>query len=249
MARGIAMRRNGMATEQRETTGSEKVIAFVLYPGLTPLDLIGPLQVLGALPAPFKSVVIGLDGEAVPTDVPIFLAPAATYADVPHPHALVIPGGSAGTIAALAGGATLDYIREAATGAVVVASVCTGALLLAGAGLLAGRRATTHWAAADLLERLGVTYVPERWVEDGKVVTAAGVSAGIDMALYLAAKLSGETTAKMIQAAIEYDPSPPFGGIDRSVLAPLRGLYQGGAWWQEALATIEARRGEAVADH
>jgi transcriptional regulator GlxA family with amidase domain len=92
----------------------------------------------------------------------------------------------------------------------VVGSVCTGALILAAAGLLAGRQATTHWASHRLLERLGARYLPERWVEDGKFITSAGVSAGIDMALALTARLTDEPTARMVQLAIEYDPHPPF---------------------------------------
>jgi transcriptional regulator GlxA family with amidase domain len=107
-----------------------------------------------------------------------------------------------------------------------VTSVCTGALILGAAGLLEGRKATTHWAYYKLLERLGATYLPKRWVEDGKFITSAGVSAGIDMALFLAARLTNESAARLVQLGIEYDPHPPFGGIDwsgvdRDVLAPM----------------------------
>jgi DJ-1/PfpI family protein len=96
----------------------------------------------------------------------------------------------------------------------MVTSVCTGSLLLAGAGLLQGRPATTHWAYHRFLDRLGATYVPQRWVEDGRYLTGAGVSAGIDTALRLAAILTNDNVAGMIQLAIEYDPQPPHGGID-----------------------------------
>jgi transcriptional regulator GlxA family with amidase domain len=106
------------------------------------------------------------------------------------------------------------YLRQVAGTASVVASVCTGAMILAAAGLLEGRNATTHWSHHRLLERLGATYRPERWVEDGKVITSAGVSAGIDMALALVARLTDEPTARMVQLWIEYDPQPPFGGIN-----------------------------------
>jgi transcriptional regulator GlxA family with amidase domain len=121
-----------------------------------------------------------------------------------------------------------DYLRQVAETAPVVGSVCTGALVLAAAGLLEGRQATTHWAYYRLLERLGATYLPQRWVEDGKFITSAGVSAGIDMALALVARLTDQATAQMVQLAIEYDPYPPFGGIgwsrvDRDVYEPMLG--------------------------
>jgi hypothetical protein len=106
------------------------------------------------------------------------------------------------------------YLRQAAQTADVVSSVCTGALVLAATGLLEGRRATTHWAYAAELEKLGARYVRERWVSDGKFMTGAGVSAGIDMALALAARLTDRATAERIQLGIEYDPHPPFGGIE-----------------------------------
>jgi hypothetical protein len=107
-----------------------------------------------------------------------------------------------------------------------VTSVCTGALLLAAAGLLEDRKATTHWAYYRLLESLGATYVTDRWVEDGNVITSAGVSAGIDMALHLVSRLAGDETSKLVQLGIEYDPHPPFGGIawdsvDRDILLPV----------------------------
>jgi transcriptional regulator GlxA family with amidase domain len=105
-----------------------------------------------------------------------------------------------------------DYLRRAAGTSELVGSVCTGAMILAAAGLLEGRNATTHWSHHRLLERLGATYLPERWVEDGKVITSAGVSAGIDLALALVARLTDEPTARMVQLWIEYDPHPPSAG-------------------------------------
>jgi transcriptional regulator GlxA family with amidase domain len=189
----------------------ERVIAFVLYPGLTLLDLVGPLQVLGGLPAPYRTTVVAATRESMPSDTPLAVVADATFADVPQPYALVVPGGEAGTIRALADPGVQGYIRAAAETAAVVGSVCTGALVLGAAGLLQGWRATTHWAFAGWLNRLGATYVRERWVEDGKIITAAGVSAGIDMALQLAARLAGEEHAHRIQTILEYDPSPPLG--------------------------------------
>jgi transcriptional regulator GlxA family with amidase domain len=121
------------------------------------------------------------------------------------------------TVRAAGNHAILQYVRTTADTAQVCATVCTGALILAAAGLLEGRPATTHWAYWRLLEKLGARYVPEqRWVEDGKFITSAGVSAGIDMALYLTERLTDEGTARMVQLGIEYDPKPPHGGIQWS---------------------------------
>jgi transcriptional regulator GlxA family with amidase domain len=204
-------------------------IAFLLYPGLTPLDMIGPLQVLGGLHtvAPeWKTVVVGERLQPVDSDVGVRLSPQATFEDVPAPDVLLVPGGGAPTIRAMGDEGIRGYILGAAEGAHVVGSVCTGALLLAAAGLLEGRRATTHWGYHMLLERLGATYVPERWVEDGGFMTSAGVSAGIDMALELAARLTDEGRARLVQLGIEYDPHPPQGPIewervDRNLLQPV----------------------------
>ena len=118
-----------------------------------------------------------------------------------------------------------DYLLSLSERASVVGSVCTGALILAAAGLLEGRKATTHWAYHALLERLGATYVPQRWVEDGNLITSAGVSAGIDMALHLVSRFTDEGTSRFVQLGIEYDPQPPFGGItwdmvDRDMFLP-----------------------------
>jgi transcriptional regulator GlxA family with amidase domain len=131
-------------------------------------------------------------------------------ADVPRPDVFVVPGGLEGTFAAAQDARITDWVREAHEHAAWSCSVCTGSLILGAAGLLKGRRATTHWAAASILEQHGATYIPERVVEDGRVITAAGVSAGIDMALALAARLADEDAARAIQLGIEYDPQPPF---------------------------------------
>jgi transcriptional regulator GlxA family with amidase domain len=125
------------------------------------------------------------------------------------PEILLVPGGP-GEVAARAGGPALDWLRAAHETSTWTASVCTGSLILAAAGLLEGRRATGHWLAMEKLRELGVDAVPERVVFDGKLVTGAGVSAGIDMALSLAARVAGEPVAQAIQLGIEYDPQPPF---------------------------------------
>ena len=195
--------------------GSEKVIALVLFPDITLLDLVGPLQVLKSLPAPYRVVVVGERKEPMTTDVGLALTPERTFAEVPRPFAVIVPGGP-GSVAAMGNEAVQGYLRSAAPRAEVVGSVCTGGLVLAATGLLEGRRATTHWAYARELEKLGAHYVRERWVEDSKFITAGGVSAGIDMAIALAARLTDRATAQRIQLGIEYDPHPPWGGIDWS---------------------------------
>ncbi|MBL1100993.1 DJ-1/PfpI family protein [Streptomyces coffeae] len=194
-----------------------KTIAFVLYPGLTPLDIVGPLQVfaaLGDLVPGYLTVVVGERIEPMSSDTALSLVPSHTFEDMPEPHTLIVPGGLVPTLAAMADESLLRNLRETAARSQVVGSVCTGSLLLAAAGLLEGRQATTHWMYRDLLARFGATPVVRRWVEDGHFITAAGVSAGIDMALHLVGRLAGNEVARMVQLFIEYDPEPPFGPID-----------------------------------
>jgi transcriptional regulator GlxA family with amidase domain len=196
----------------------KRLIAFPLYPEVTPLDLVGPLAVLRDLKlgSPYRTVVVGAQTQAVDTDTPLRMIPTQTFRVVPHPFALIIPGGGPATIQAMNDDALLAYVRSAAETADVVGSTGNGALVLAAAGLLEGRRVAIHWAHRQHLEKLGVGYAPERWVEDGKFLTAAGGSAGIDMTLYLVARLKGERRAKLTQLTVEYDPQPPFGNIDWS---------------------------------
>jgi transcriptional regulator GlxA family with amidase domain len=213
------------------STHEQKTVAFVLYPGLTLLDLVGPLQVFASLrrfTQQYRPVVVAERLEPMPTDGPLQVTADQTFGDVPDPTVVIVPGGDAPTIKTMGNPAIHDYLRHAADTVPVVGSVCTGSLILAAAGLLEGRQATTHWAYHRLLERLGATYLPQRWVEDGKFITSAGVSAGIDMALALVARLTDEPTARMVQLAIEYDPHPPFGAIDwrqvdRDVYEPMLG--------------------------
>ncbi|GIH97070.1 DJ-1/PfpI family protein [Planobispora siamensis] len=209
-----------------------RTVAFVLYPGITALDLVGPLQVMSVFAAfdpSWRMVVAAETREAVPTDTPLGLAPSHTFEELEGmeaPYAVIVPGGTEPTFAAMADERLLERIRFAARRAEVIGSVCTGSLLLGAAGLLRGRRATTHWAALELLARLEAVPVGERVVQDGPIVTAAGVSAGIDMALALVARLAGEEMARGVQLMIEYDPQPPHGpidwpSVDRPALAPL----------------------------
>ncbi|HSK91800.1 MAG TPA: DJ-1/PfpI family protein [Euzebyales bacterium] len=207
-----------------------RTIAFVLYPGLTLFDLVGPLQVLTALtqtvPA-YRTVVVAERVEPMDTDIPgtMKVVPNATFAEVPDPFAFIVPGGVMPTLRAMRNPAIRTYVRRAAETAEVVGSVCTGALILASVGLLEGRQATTHWAFSSVLEQLGATYVRRRWVEDGRFICSAGVSAGIDMALQLAARLTDQHHARDVQHRLGYDPEPPFGALDYD---NIRG--QLGAW-------------------
>lgn len=200
-------------TPSQGSSHTVKTIAFVLYPEVTALGLVGPLQVLSALGKPYRVTVVAEHTEPMPSDIPLMLKADRTFDDVPKPFAIVVPGGVTGPFKAMTNRALMSYLHKSAASAEVVASVCTGSLVLAAAGILQGRQATTHWAMRTHLEKLGVRYVKERWVEDGKFITSAGISAGIDMALHLAARLTSEENARRIQAGLEYDPAPPLGSL------------------------------------
>ncbi|ROS76162.1 cyclohexyl-isocyanide hydratase [Curtobacterium sp. PhB130] len=216
---------------------AEVRIAFLLFPDVTQLDLTGPAQVLSRVPgARVQYVAATLD--PVPTDCGFSIVPTATFADADPADVLVVPGGD-GAFDAMLDPVVIDFVRREAERATWVTSVCTGAFVLGAAGLLAGKRATTHWASKPMLAAFGATTVDERIVDDGSIVTAAGVSAGIDMALWFAAELAGQPAAERIQLYIEYDPQPPFdaGSADR---ADARGVA-------EARAAAEDARGDRVA--
>jgi transcriptional regulator GlxA family with amidase domain len=185
-------------------------LAFVLYEGLTALDLIGPLEVLARIPGSTCQLVAAQHGLVTSDTGLVRLAATGTLDEVSRPDVIVVPGGLAGTHQAMRDEQLLDWLRAAAPHTRWLTSVCTGSLILAAAGLLQGRRATTHWVALEELRTFGAIPTNERIVIDGDLVTAAGVSAGIDMALSLTARLRGQQLAKMIQLAIEYDPQPPF---------------------------------------
>ena len=183
-------------------------IGFVLFPNVTQLDLTGPLQVLHRLPGAHVHIV-ARTLDPVPSDCGLSLVPTVTFDACPALDLLCIPGGF-GVDDALVDEALMHFVKEQARGARYVTSVCTGAFVLAHAGLLQGRRATTHWAYRTLLEEVGAELVDARVVRDGNIFTGGGVTAGIDFALVIAAEVAGDDVAKRIQLAIEYDPAPPF---------------------------------------
>jgi transcriptional regulator GlxA family with amidase domain len=184
-------------------------VAFYLYPRFTALDWIGPHDVFNSVPD-MECITVAESAGAIPNetgDIEII----ATHArdDVDSTDILLIPGGY-GTRPLISDEPTLDWIRAIHETTTYTTSVCTGALLLAAAGLLDGIPATTHWVERDLLAELGAKPVPDRVVEQGKIVTAAGVSSGIDMALRLVQKIYGDEASQAVQLGIEYDPQPPF---------------------------------------
>lgn len=182
-------------------------IAFVLFPQVTQLDFTGPLQVLHRLPGA-QTFIAAKRLVPVPSDCGLDLVPTTTFADCPRVDLLCVPGGF-GVEQALDDEETMRFIRTAGGSARYVTSVCTGAFLLGAAGLLRGKRATTHWAYHHLLPLVGAIPVSERVVRDGTTITGGGVTAGIDFALSIASEVAGEDVARTIQLAIEYDPSPP----------------------------------------
>jgi len=184
-------------------------IAILLYERFTALDAIGPYEVLSRLPGASVAFLAAQPGPVRTDNGCLTVLAEHSLQDMPQPDVVLVPGGP-GDVAEHAGPAALDWLREAHRTSTWTTSVCTGSLILAAAGLLDGRRATSHWLAMEELRRLGAQPVSERVVFDGKVVTAAGVSAGIDMALALAARIAGDTVAQAIQLGIEYDPQPPF---------------------------------------
>ncbi|HVM41765.1 MAG TPA: DJ-1/PfpI family protein [Acidimicrobiia bacterium] len=184
-------------------------IAVLVYPRLTVLDAVGPYEVLSRIPGATVTFVAETKG-AVRSDVgSLGLVADASLDELSGPDIVVVPGGP-GQTDLMDDGPVHEWLRSAHETTTWTTSVCTGSLILAAAGILDGVRATSHWLAMDQLERYGAIPVSERVVEDGEVMTAAGVSSGIDMGLTLAARLVGPEIAQTIQLGIEYDPQPPF---------------------------------------
>ncbi|GAB2908473.1 DJ-1/PfpI family protein [Streptomyces mayteni] len=217
----------GIANAATHTDSSSSArgprIGILLYDGYSLLDPTGPAEILSRLPDATVTMIAEHRGPVRTDTGDVAVLADRSYAEVDRLDVLLVPGaGNRGTIGAMGNRALLDFVRRVDRHTRWTTSVCTGSLVLAAAGLLtAGQRATTYWASAGYLEsEFGVVYVPERWVRSGKLVTAAGVSAGLDMALYLASQLADDTIAQGIQLAVEYDPRPPFDAGDASRATP-----------------------------
>src|SRR5262245_22990558 len=212
------------------TIMAERIIGMLIFPKLTQLDMTGPYEVLARLPNT-KVHLVAHTLDPVTTDRGMQIVPTTTFTACPPLDVVMVPGGP-GQQELMEDPAAIEFLQRQARDAKYVTSVCTGSLVLGAAGLLKGRRATTHWAAMDHLAPLGAVPVSERVVVDGNVITAAGVASGIDFALAVAAILEGEDVARQIQLHIEYDPAPPFDSGSPKTAAP---------------AIVEALRGRLTA--
>ena len=183
-------------------------IGLLLFPRMTQLDLTGPFEVFTRLPGA-DVLLLWKTLEPVQADTGLRLLPSATLRDCPPLDVICVPGGP-GVNALMEDAEVLDWLRQKAEQARYVSSVCTGSLVLGAAGLLRGKRATSHWGARDLLAAFGATPTIGRVVRDGNLFTGGGVTAGIDFALTMAAELAGPEAAQAIQLQIEYAPAPPF---------------------------------------
>ena len=196
-----------------------KQIAIALYDRFTALDAVGPYEVLSRLPGAEVTWLAATPGPVTTDNGMLAIRADAAYEELPDPEIVLVPGGL-GTRALLEDERILSWIRAAHETSEWTTSVCTGSLLLGAAGVLEGLEATCHWLELPSLERFGAHPMRRRVVEQGKVVTAAGVSAGIDMALVLAGRIAGPEVAQAIQLGIEYDPQPPFDSGSKSKAAP-----------------------------
>lgn len=220
-------------------------IGLLAFPDMTQLDMTGPLQVFSALPG--ASVhVIWKTLDPIATGGGLRLLPDTTMADCPALDVICVPGGQ-GVAALMEDEAVLAFLRRQAETARYVSSVCTGSLVLGAAGLLRGRKATTHWAWLDLLAPFGAVPVSQRVVRDGNVFTGGGVTAGIDFALTMIAEIAGPAVAQGIQLGIEYAPAPPFDSghpdsAPREVLTSVRSRLLATRQVREAVVARAAKR-------
>lgn len=234
-------------------------IAIVVYPNFTALDFVGPYEVLHRLPDTEVRFLWHETGPLTADSGVLMIGATHTFAETPAPDVVLVPGGP-GCVEVARDEAVLAWLRRVHAGATWTTSVCSGSVVLAAAGLLDGKRATSHWSSLAALKMFGVTPVgDQRIVHEGDTVTAAGVSAGIDLGLWLAGRLAGEAKAKAVQLGIEYDPQPPFdsGHVDKATAATkasaaaLLGkdlvtppLLKAGALlaWDRAIAVARGRR-------
>jgi transcriptional regulator GlxA family with amidase domain len=202
-------------------------IAIALYPHHTALDAIGPYQVFSYLPGAEVVVCAAAPGPLVDDRRGLTLEITHAFGDIEAPDVVIVPGGLIARALARRGDPIIDWIRDVHERTRFTTSVCTGALLLGAAGLLRGRRATTHWSSYDELRAYGAEPTAERVVDEGRILTAAGVSAGIDLALTLVGRLAGPEAAQAIQLGLEYDPQPPYdAGSPAKVSPELRELVR-----------------------
>ncbi|MEN8234870.1 MAG: DJ-1/PfpI family protein [Actinomycetota bacterium] len=196
-------------------------IAIVLYPGLTTLDAIGPYEVLRFLPDAEIRFVAREPGPIVTDSGVLVLGATHSFDETPSPDIVLVPGSEAETVTAMADGKLIEWLRRVHETTTYTLSVCSGALVLAAAGILEGKPATTHWIAQGQLGGFGAeARRDERIVRSGKVITAAGVSAGIDLGLHVVAEVAGPERAQIIQLLIEYDPQPPYDSGHPSKASP-----------------------------
>lgn len=191
--------------------GNGMQIALVLYPGMTALDLVGPYEVLRMIPGSELRLVSNEVGPIITDSGVLALGATHTFAETPTPDLVLVPGSATDTATAMANKELISWLQAVHPNTTWTTSVCSGALILTAAGILQGHPATTHWLAQKPMSRLGVQSRPdERIVRSGKIVTAAGVSAGIDAALWLLGEICGAERAQIVQLMMEYDPRPPF---------------------------------------
>lgn len=186
-------------------------VAILLYPGMTTLDAVGPYEVLRFMPDCEMRFVSAKPGPVVTDSGVLVLGATHSYEETPNPDVILVPGSEACTATAMADADLVQWVSAAHEGSRFTASVCSGALILGAAGILRGKPATTHWIAQSRLATFGAT--PDRdkrIVRSGRIITAAGVSAGIDLGLYIVGEICGRERAERIQLLIEYDPQPPF---------------------------------------
>ncbi len=220
------------AYSQPQGSKPVKTIVILLYDGFTPLDAVGPYQVLSGIMGVQVKTVAKKKG-LIQSDGALALNADYSLTEIKQADVLIVPGGFRGTYHAAQDTILTNWVKRINKTSQYTTSVCTGAWILGAAGLLNGKDATTHWYGKTILESYGAMYKTERYVKSGKIYTAAGVSAGIDMGLALLAEISGEAYAKGMQLAIEYDPQPPFyagspSKADPAMLKMLTQMYDDG---------------------